>query len=839
MVFCLVQGDAIKNSFPIDISSHTTVGHLKKAIKDEKQNAFIGIDADKLTLWRVDIVQTKENQEMIIKEHKGVELHSFESVGTHFQNVPLSTNIRIIVQPLLPATTEPGKTIGEIIKEITKDLKERKPKSSYESNDMPLQQRDFGEATNKIEATAVANIERKIGNSNYWCIVSAGAPGIGKTRFGIELFDYIKKNWNPPKQWGDVHFEYLYMNFRNGLYLKEDDSELIPEVILGLRAAYAFFIEKKYAITFDIFCVKALVYDKSIFKFDSVIYYYYESLKFSNNQKLFLYLHIDEFQMIDEWDAYNKTKQFFKNMIRGIAKFMTGDYPTFIQPFLSGTTPRAIAQQKQATDISFQFVDCPLLDIKSMIRIMDHFATKFKAPTTLLDFEAPEAPTKKDAANKKKGVAPPTTKYVYKWKLCAPLLQLLIDTGGLPRALEKLFDVCFKTIGGNGKKFFEDLEYDYDNIFSIVKNDLEKMYDIYRKVDDEMELYMNLLYHCVEGIPVEENKRLDNKKDNKEDNKGTTVKDLQTDGHFALSSYDGRDLFLIEMPFLFVCIYNDKLKIVDVELMKKAFSVNNNYMYWQEWELFVAHHISFRVNLAIKMGKNELSLRNLHPGAYGTKEDLDIVMKLKRLGIYRSREQFPLNLIVTDNSDGSKIPWDNGHCVGTSAESSDMIYVMEGVSGFFYIIMVQNKWDYGSEEIKEENVSDENKKNVKSIKRSNLEGYETKTIIFTTQPYKGNKNLPEILIVSKENFKSYFGPVFSARATFSLTRDINPNFWDINRLKNTLMGIGNASIYNVAAKRPYISEDHFYSVNPRAVKKQKLDLFPFDVQGTEIYAPII
>ena len=105
MVFCLVQGDAIKNSFPIDISSHTTVGHLKKAIKDEKQNAFSGIDADKLTLWRVDIVQTKENQEMKIKEHKGVELNSFESVGTHFQDVPFSTNIRIIVQPLLPATT--------------------------------------------------------------------------------------------------------------------------------------------------------------------------------------------------------------------------------------------------------------------------------------------------------------------------------------------------------------------------------------------------------------------------------------------------------------------------------------------------------------------------------------------------------------------------------------------------------------------------------------------------------------------------------------------------------------------------------------------------------------
>ncbi|PKC07234.1 hypothetical protein RhiirA5_418466 [Rhizophagus irregularis] len=106
MVFCLIQGDAIKNSFPIDTSSHTTIGHLKKAIKDEKQNAFSGINTDKLTLWKVDIVQTKKNQEMTIKEHKGVELHSFESIGTHFQEVPLSTNIRIIIQPLLPATTD-------------------------------------------------------------------------------------------------------------------------------------------------------------------------------------------------------------------------------------------------------------------------------------------------------------------------------------------------------------------------------------------------------------------------------------------------------------------------------------------------------------------------------------------------------------------------------------------------------------------------------------------------------------------------------------------------------------------------------------------------------------
>ncbi|CAB5179533.1 unnamed protein product [Rhizophagus irregularis] len=109
MIFCLVQGDAIKNSFPIDTRNYATFGHLRIAIKDAKQNAFVGIDADRLTLWRVDIIQTKENQEVIVKEHKGVELHSFESVGSYFQETPTSTNIRIIVEPPPPATTEKGK----------------------------------------------------------------------------------------------------------------------------------------------------------------------------------------------------------------------------------------------------------------------------------------------------------------------------------------------------------------------------------------------------------------------------------------------------------------------------------------------------------------------------------------------------------------------------------------------------------------------------------------------------------------------------------------------------------------------------------------------------------
>ncbi|PKK79065.1 hypothetical protein RhiirC2_728210 [Rhizophagus irregularis] len=78
-----------------------------------------------------------------------------------------------------------------------------------------------------------------------------------------------------------------------------------------------------------------------------------------------------------------------------------------------------------------------------------------------------------------------------------------------------------------------------------------------------------------------------------------------------------------------------------------------------------------------------------------------------------------------------------------------------------------------------------------------FDNYELIIIIFTTQPYDGLKEKKGVLIISKDNFDKHFGPVFSSRATFFLTRTINPNFLKTNRLKNTLDGIGDVSIANV------------------------------------------
>ncbi|KAK3844279.1 MAG: hypothetical protein J3R72DRAFT_75783 [Linnemannia gamsii] len=49
-LFCLVDGEALSNAFPVEIESSKTIGDLKEVIKSKKKNDFQKIDANKLTL---------------------------------------------------------------------------------------------------------------------------------------------------------------------------------------------------------------------------------------------------------------------------------------------------------------------------------------------------------------------------------------------------------------------------------------------------------------------------------------------------------------------------------------------------------------------------------------------------------------------------------------------------------------------------------------------------------------------------------------------------------------------------------------------------------------------
>jgi hypothetical protein len=52
-LFCWIL-DVSHSPFPVDIDDSRTVGHLKKAIVKEKSNTFANIEADQLTLWKVN-----------------------------------------------------------------------------------------------------------------------------------------------------------------------------------------------------------------------------------------------------------------------------------------------------------------------------------------------------------------------------------------------------------------------------------------------------------------------------------------------------------------------------------------------------------------------------------------------------------------------------------------------------------------------------------------------------------------------------------------------------------------------------------------------------------------
>src|SRR5947207_4887030 len=118
-------------------------------------------------------------------------------------------------------------------------------------------------------------------------------------------------------------------------------------------------------------------------------------------------------------------------------------------------------------------------------------------------------------------------------------------------------------------------------------------------------------------------------------------------------------------------------------------------------------------------------------------------------------------------------------------------------------MMNQCKWDYGSIKMPESKVEEEDEKNLKNFYTAVDNDYMLITIIFTSQPYIKEKQESGVLVVSKEDFKKHFGPVFSSRASFAITGDTNPNFWGKNRLKNVLDGIGDAAIDNVIKKRLY------------------------------------
>ncbi|UZO07637.1 uncharacterized protein OCT59_027917 [Rhizophagus irregularis] len=748
MVFCLVQGDAIKNSFPIDISSHTTVGHLKKAIKDEKQNAFIGIDADKLTLWRVDIVQTKENQEMTIKEHKGVELHSFESVGTHFQDVPLSTNIRIIVQPLLPATTGPSHqgvpqvtSIEDAMKKILEGIHKQMDVDNVDNNKpkpMALKQRDLKQAIDVIDRNFCNSLDKQkaikketpTAKTNYRILLCGGAPGIGKTRYGVELFNCLDKEWKISKG-QKPYMLYMLFDFTNGYALDEyeiqGDIKIASEIILGLRLAYHYLVHKKYVMSFTVFRTKSNEY-KQCFRLSNVLLYIHnlehESL-IQRGKHLFIFLQIDEFQLI--FKERNGGEKLFKQLMYTLGHHMAGEIPeVFVQTLLSGTAPQDAIRAMEPTMYSIEPLDLPLLSLESRLEIMREFATNHGVSDCV-------------------------------WVPKVWIHQLLLDTGGLPRALEYLFAEFFGQDFTRVKEFFEDLEKKKlipSTIYTSVSKDIDTAYKIKPYAREHKMLIYELVYRNIMEIESDISDVL------QDGDHRIKLEHLERDRHLILRRLEEKDKVQIDIPYFFMYHYASVLGVF-TEHLNHAFLLDEIWS-WQNWEKFIADFITSRINMIDVLNKEKLlKLGNFFRGSVDEPDPILIAIQC------RLRKNL-LNLKTIEDE---------------HKRNANISHKMEEKAR-----KLKNDSKIASREKKEEL----RKEAEKYTQLGNLlSKYRVITIFVTTQRF--NEELERIpndcILIHQEKFDTFFGPVFSSRTKFVMTRDSNPNLSTASQLTSRYKAI--------------------------------------------------
>ncbi|KAF7727320.1 hypothetical protein EC973_007629 [Apophysomyces ossiformis] len=100
-LFCLVEGESMQRAFSVKVSSADTVHNLKKVIKAEKSPEFDDIDANKLTLWLVEIPITNVNRhDKVLSDNITTkeELLPSDELSDVFQGRPPKKTVHIMVQ---------------------------------------------------------------------------------------------------------------------------------------------------------------------------------------------------------------------------------------------------------------------------------------------------------------------------------------------------------------------------------------------------------------------------------------------------------------------------------------------------------------------------------------------------------------------------------------------------------------------------------------------------------------------------------------------------------------------------------------------------------------------
>jgi len=94
-LFCVVSGDiSVEHAFPVNVKKKSTIGELKKLIKDQKAPEFDDIAADKLTLRLVNL---HRDELATFTPDAGVVMSPLDNIEDVFSEEPRHKHIHVVV----------------------------------------------------------------------------------------------------------------------------------------------------------------------------------------------------------------------------------------------------------------------------------------------------------------------------------------------------------------------------------------------------------------------------------------------------------------------------------------------------------------------------------------------------------------------------------------------------------------------------------------------------------------------------------------------------------------------------------------------------------------------
>ncbi|GES74835.1 hypothetical protein GLOIN_2v1805244 [Rhizophagus clarus] len=809
MIFCLVQGDAIKNSFPIDTRNYTTFGHLRTAIKDAKQNAFVGIDADRLTLWRVDIIQTKENQEVIVKEHKGVELHSFESVESYFQETPTSTNIRIIVELPPPAITGKRRHKDSDSDEESRTQKKDKriPKTLASLLTSSILQPpvvkvpshkiyDRDQALNSILKVARYNYEGRDtpDHKNHRFILIPGGIGIGKTRMGWEskyLTSILTTRSSDTAEFvealKDPCYVFIDLNNRNK-YIEDFDNKEDPSIRIGTRVAVASGLIPECSRLRDLLKTNT----KELFHLSDVIC---EILKrrFIMHQRSVeaIIIHLDEYQLyINDVQQYQKlswtnSRNFFKLMLREIGSVMRGnnmkdeyDKKCFIIPICTGTS--AIDVHFLPTEYTQEILELkPLNYVSARSMFLDKYDYSKQTTDTgrNLIVQALKSHFASDLINE--NIESKST------EVCNFVLNqqhfhiALFDTGFIPKFIDDLLSPPILISDFNwGNQLFAKI---FQRQTAKIGNNPGDWNDL-----DDIRIVISF---GLTGQLIKREFRLKS---------GISIGELERSGLIYLSNTNN-EWYTIVMPFMLLKVLNSKLLEPVFQDYLLLIPTYETPWQWQNFELLYGHFQKVLIdNLEKQEDNNEKiiienridsqnqeldrqkkhnwQLSDIFRGALGADTLLQRKVRLHSLKVFTENEKFLVKTDDVASFDKSVLCDDNvtrsleegvSRCCQGNA-NIDYRWILDSAdNGKKLAIFSQIKY---SERDVTTKMSTPNIKDWYDITMKSVENYKNDydvvLVLFTNWKCTGKINIetmPHLLLIYPKNLEKYLSPTFAHR----------------------------------------------------------------------------